>query len=103
MIAIVQWQGLTCMLTPNVQMYSEYRGFLSQVGSSTSLMRPQVREMKRMGKERYSATYMEKKGKLIIILFYTINRKGKTEKAERERERDAGGGAILPVVMTTKK
>lgn len=44
-----------------------------------------------------------KKGKLIIILFYTINRKGKTEKAERERERDAGGGAILPVVMTTKK
>lgn len=61
MIAIVQWQGLTCMLTPNVQMYSEYRGFLSQVGSSTSLMRPQVREMKRMGKERYSATYMEKR------------------------------------------
>lgn len=50
-----------------------------------------------------------KKGKLIgythliIILFYTINRKGKTEKAERERERDAGGGAILLVVMTTKK
>ena len=51
---------LTCMLTPKVQMYKEYTGFRSQVGSSTPFRRPQARERRRVGKERYNATYSTK-------------------------------------------
>lgn len=44
------------MLTPNIQMYREKTGFLSHEGSSTPFTRPQARDRRRVGKERYSAT-----------------------------------------------